>query len=314
MDQDTVAETKSSRVFSRRDFLKLAGGVGSRGLFSYLGLDSFMAHSGTRGSTLTGDFWNKLETFTLGMSEQDTKKLEKKVEEEFYINVVNPVEQRSVNAISYESGSGGQEVEVPVVEWSASELVVLATSLMSLPPKMYIPGRNYPNMPGEDRVKFIMLGEAPNVNPAKGGTTAAFCRCGNEGGAVVLGRVDFPQIGIGRIWTRSAICHELAHKVVNADQLDLPGLGKKLGINDETQLNKVFSTASSTGWPADLRYGSTNYREFVAVGAEAYLFGKERMCGIYSSFLGQEGALKFYLWLKWNVFDKIEYQQGKMVK
>lgn len=215
MNQDTVAETKPSRVLSRRDFLKWAGGAGARGLFALLGLDSFLAHSGTGEPTLTGDFWSKIETFTLGMDEQDTRKLEKKVEEEFYINVVGPAEQRSINAISYESGSGGQEVEVPVVEWSASELVVLGTSLMNLSSKMYIPGRNYPNVPAEDRVKFIMLREAPNVNSAKGGTTAAFCRCGSEGGAVVVGRVDFPQIGIGRIWTGSMICHELTHKVVN---------------------------------------------------------------------------------------------------
>ena len=84
MDHDKVAETEPPRVFSSRDFLGLAGKAGLHGFLALIGVDSFIAHLDiNNGPTLTEDFWNQLETFTLGMSEQDTRNLKEKVQEKF---------------------------------------------------------------------------------------------------------------------------------------------------------------------------------------------------------------------------------------
>ncbi|MEK7091051.1 MAG: twin-arginine translocation signal domain-containing protein [Patescibacteria group bacterium] len=308
MDKDTVAETKPRGKMSRRDFLKLSGQAGLTALFAYLGIDSAIVNLGVfprESGSLTEDFWNKTETSTLGISEEDTRRLKVGIENKFCVNIIDPAKQGTVNVGSYENSNEGAKAEV--VEWQAPELVVLAENLMNLPPKMYKLGRD------GQKVKFVMLRKSPNLNQNARGGTAAFCMCGGEDDSVVVGRVDFPLLGFGRTWTKSMMCHELTHKVVGDDNLDLAGLGVLLGIGDEAKLSKIFSIADSLGWPANLKYGSVNFNEFVAVGAEAYLFGKEKMCHLYLPYLGKEGALRFYVWLKLNVFDKFEYREGKIV-
>lgn len=307
MDKDTISEPKPQRkLITKREFLKLSAVAVGGSAFTFLGIDSLLAHFNLPvGATLTEGFWNQLETSTLGMSETDVKSMRDGVEKKFCVDVVSPTDQSTVTLSGY-----GEGAKVPLVEWKAPELVVLTESLMNLPSKMYGPNKN------GGRVRFIMLEKAPDLTPGSAGT-AAFCMCNGNGDldSVVIGRSDYPQLGIGRVWTRSAHCHELTHRVIADDRTDLPGLGQLLGIVDEKQLGEIFSTYDGLStWPANLNYGGTNYQEFAAVGAEVYLFGKEKMCNIYLPYLGQEGALRFYVWLKLNVFDGAEYQQGKMVK
>lgn len=63
----------------------------------------------------------------------------------------------------------------------------------------------------------------------------------------------------------------------------------------------------------DLDYASKDSVEFLAVGGEFYLGGKDRFLEIYTEFIGQERAGQFYNYMRDNIFKGTEYKDYQKI-
>lgn len=313
-------EKPTRRGLSRRNFLQIGGRLGAQ-LLLYDLICPFLDPSYP---SISKGLSKNLFNFTLGLSKEDIAKLHQKFEERFYIDLVNPDEQHSVNVRIYRPNEDQpEEKDVPTVSWNGPELVTLAVGLDNLPRRMYIPGRYY-----DQKTRFVLLGKMPDTNPDPNYSTAAFCRCSHETGMVVVGKETFPTLPPLKSASYSRLTHELAHKVVASDQLDLGELGKLISIVGDRELEYIFrkppsqytkemrrALRSARDEYVSLRYGGTNFDEFVAVGAEIYKAGKEKFLNIYTPFIKDDKAIKLYSWLKEKIFFNSEYDPGrKLIK
>lgn len=62
-----------------------------------------------------------------------------------------------------------------------------------------------------------------------------------------------------------------------------------------------------------LRYSSTNTNEFLAVGSEFYLQGEKRFQDVYGAFIGRGKAVKFYDYMRDNIFRGTEYRDYQKI-
>ena len=291
--QKTVQVQKvEPRKLTRREALKLMFLGGTSATSIALGIDSLLAHLGAE--TATSNFWKRLETGTLGMSEQDTAKLEKELEERLQINIVNPSEQKStvVNI---------RGVTAPTLPWEAPDLAALAMILDELPTYFYSP-----RGAGSDRStgKFVLFNaEFPGVNypDDRGG-----CWCWSEPTEI--------QLAKGKNWdvlrfatARGNMAHELVHRATTASSTEELKLIQKIksdvSIENVEQLQKIFKDEIRGG----LWYGGTNFREFLAIGGQNYIDGERWFRGLYEPYLGELRTDRWYGLLRDDIFKGKEY-------
>jgi len=132
------------------------------------------------------------------------------------------------------------------------------------------------------------------------------------------------------------IVHEMTHRIhaLRGNKMDAE-LFKILGVKDQIEFkeakfaksrNSVFTVLrrmldrvkrdksltmgildAGSSFPEHLEYGKTNSNEFTSVGAEYYIYGKKTFLITYTPFMGEEKSVKFYDFLKKNVFQGKEY-------
>lgn len=299
-------QTGTGSNLSRRDFLKLSGGVALRVLLSYLGLDAVAAHAVSSRTFATYDFWAQLETATLGLSAEDIAALHHKVEDHFRIDIVEPEEQKSIPRYILENGVPKQ-LEIPILDWGGAELVVLQKSLATLPAHMYLPGVDF-----DHKTRFILL---PYIGNPKSMGDVMHCQCAPNYADIWMARKYFATLAPYFSSTQSSIAHELAHKVSKDKGLDHEALLSQLQADRFDEVRTSFRTidnpqkerAIKLARPASLRYGSIDVSEFTATGAQVYLRGPNTFSEVYRPFIGAEGSANFYGWLHRNIFEGTQY-------
>lgn len=307
-------------VLTRRDFLRIASVAGAQIVLWDLLAPFFDPAYPSLSKGLSRELFN----FTLGLSKENIAKLHQKIEERFFIDIVNPDKLPFMRLKVYTPNKDKvEEKDVPTVSWGGPELVTLAMGLDNLPIRMYIPGKYY-----KEKTRFVLFGKMPDMNPDPNYGTGAFCGCSQEFGTIAVGQNTFGVLPPSTTVSYSRITHELAHKVVGSDRLDLGELGKLLSIADDGGLKTIFRKPSPEytdaqlkalkpgyfGHIANLRYGAETFDEFVAEGAEAYRAGRENFLYTYTPFLGGERVSTFYSWLKEKIFFYGEYDSdGKLI-
>lgn len=294
-EAENSVELKSKTPFSRRSFLRISGLL-SLALFA----DSSLAHF-TRATTLTKRFWEDVERGTLGMSKDRLEGLKQEVENQFAIDVVDTAEQSETSTYLFFFDRSRQNMEkFPVHDPTASELVVLSKILSDLPPHFYRPFKH-----NQNRVKFIIY----DSRGVKEGLPTWNCSCGGPE-TISHPEIRIPQDEFSPLVTfynnsRWKVVHELTHRVFfQLGDGFTDKLKKSLSIQDETHLKERFQMTIPFG---RLWYGSTDWREFVAVGGEVYLSGRDKFVERYKPHLGEPAASNFYDVMKQDIFRGYEY-------
>ncbi|KKS41608.1 MAG: hypothetical protein UV61_C0007G0031 [Candidatus Gottesmanbacteria bacterium GW2011_GWB1_43_11] len=303
---DQRVEIPGPKKLSRRRFLKevpplLAGLLGLTALIDTESFWIFARPEKTMTGFLTGsDFWGRLATGTLGLTTEQVESLHEATETQFGIDLVQPEQESTVIYTSWAQKPTREQSAV--VPWGPAELVTLAAALENLPTKMYQSGK----YPFGVKTGFILVDDIKDHQPWA--PISGFCDCSAKTGRVIIDRGWF-EVGSREFNPRNLfdslgfLAHELTHRVVLQENLDLPALLSQLGINSESELVEIFTiknfdqfvqeqnTESSGNW---FQYGNTT-TEFPAVGASVYLKGWDSFARTYSPFLEGRGPLIFYI-------------------
>lgn len=128
--------------------------------------------------------------------------------------------------------------------------------------------------------------------------------------------------------TFSTIVHELVHRVSTPDDykfvselLEVPenmNFGDFVYNNAFLSYSKNFSSLKDAGFKAwaegnKYYYGTRSASEYISVASESYIDGKEKFLKIYSIFIGEEKAGRFYDHMRDNIFRGTEYKNYQKV-
>lgn len=222
MAEVTTPEKPVEPRISRRGFLKLVGiGAGAAVL------DGFLAHI-PGAPSLSKEFWEQLETATLGVP---TEKLKKEIEDKFQIELVSPA--TGINEVEYNN-----EKKYPTIEWDSSRLKSLLHVLSELPTHFYSP-RNINNE--EHKIRFALT-DVPSReigSSREGKYQGGFCACyAAETQLVVLDRKHL-ESGRGReVWF-----HEITHALTSPEiERFVENIVKPIGIEELPELRKSFAS------------------------------------------------------------------------
>lgn len=116
----------------------------------------------------------------------------------------------------------------------------------------------------------------------------------------------------------SAIGHELVHRVARPE--DEIFISRLLELPDNISMQEflkpnVKQVPSQLGFYVRpyLIHASENPSEFLAVGSEFYIGGKGRFLEVYSQFIGEQKAGKFYDYMRDNIFKGTEYKNYQKI-
>ena len=227
----TKEETPSQKhepLISRRGFLRMLG-TGAK----LTTLDSILSHIPGVPS-LSKDFWQQLETATLGVPPED---LQREIEARFDIEIVSPsTGVRELGGISDETLS--------TVEWDSARLKKLIEYLAELPSNFYAPRKTE----NGDRKLRVALVDQPIVDFRKGKYSLAlpsFCECSKDEDrpTVVLDRKMTGATAIELLLAREVVIHEFTH-AVTTPEIDsyIQSITKPIGLDDIPELRKAFSS------------------------------------------------------------------------
>lgn len=295
----------------RRSFLNLMLKGGGGAVAAYYTYAAGAAHLSTGIPAEKRRFWEDLETKTLWMSEDEVSEFHQEVEMRYKVDIVDPNEMSHATFSSqYTYYEDVPTESVPTLPWEAPAITVLARSLQTLPAYLYQPRES------GLRVKFILIPEFPTISIYSSETIAGYTYSPS---------VDEVYLGRNKNWftfnrfndVLLALAHELAHRVTYVNGLDLGQLLEILGKNNMSDLSDEFMFEQNLSlkefqkeWNMvkypQLKNGLFRIEEFVAIGAEIYLYGRKKFIAIYKPFLGQERSEKFYVWLKENIFAEWE--------
>lgn len=295
-----LGERTTPPTLGRRRFLGILGKTAKVAGVAVT-LDSVYSHIPSEyggGNGFTRDFWENLERQTFNVSPEQVKKL---IEDKFSVQLLSPktgYTEFKNTARTYQA-----------VEWDAPRLKALYETLSILPPNYYTP-KSTPDGK-ETKLGFAL------VDRTSDGSYDMAARCVCDGGSnplVLLNKVSTNQtLPYGPGKTKNLVVHEVTH-AVTTPQLEqyTDAILKPIGIENNDQLRATFRTRNARnlfGLKRDskLQYGSSNLGEFLSVGAEFYVLGKDKFVRTYKDDLGEEKVIKLYNSFKETLFKGKEY-------
>lgn len=295
---------------SRRSFFRLMG-TGAK----VAALDSILTHiPGSITPNLTAQFWEQLESQTIGISPGEW---EKYLEDKMGVDIVGAGE--TVTSVDMEGTT-------QTVDWDSPRLKALFKVFAELPDNFRAAGRL-----NHAKLKLALVDEPrimrhikPRFSHLYSPTYAAgYCSCHNpEKPLVVLNKQSSGQTILEVDNTRKLIAHELTHVITTPNiQMYINTITADIGLSTVSELLATFATEvtikpdvpiEKAGFDdikdkSMIGYGARNFYEFFSVTAVNYLEGRDKFIETYKRFLGDDRSEKLYENMKKEIFQGREY-------